>query len=77
MQRHSYNAASLERSLLALEKRFGMDSATFMRAHEEDAPSIAGIPGFVRHTWASFYVDWQRLSGEDFGSRVARELELV
>lgn len=77
MEKRYYNAASLEQSLKAFEGRFAMDSETFIRAHEIDAESVRPIPRFVRHTWASFYLDWERLSGDDFGRAVARDLELV
>jgi hypothetical protein len=77
MEKRYYNAASLERSLDAFERTFGMTSEAFMRAYEADDAAIERIPRFQQHTWASFYVDWQRLSGEDFGAQVARDLELV
>jgi hypothetical protein len=77
VEKRIYNAASLERSLRAFESRFGMDSETFLAAHEAESEAVVAIPRFVRHTWASFYVDWKRLSGDDFGARVAHDLELV
>jgi hypothetical protein len=78
MQRRYYNADSLERSLHAFEKRFGLDSETFLAAHTAgDEDVLKDIPRFLRHSWASFYLDWQRLREDDLGATVEHELELV
>jgi hypothetical protein len=72
-----YSAESLERALLALQERYGMDSETFMKAHRVDAPEVADIPGFHRHTWSSYFLEWQELTHgvEPLADRLATQIE--
>ena len=77
-----YSAESLERALLALQERYGMGSESFMRAHRADAPEVAHIPGFHRHTWSSYFVEWQELThggvephADPLATQIERELE--
>jgi hypothetical protein len=76
-----YSAHSLERALLALQERYGMDSETFMRAHRVDAPEVGCIPPFHRHTWSSYYVEWRELTHDAkphpdlLATQIERELE--
>jgi hypothetical protein len=77
MQKRYYNAASLERSLGAFERLYGMSSDEFYKAHSapgDDSPLLKDVPRFERHVWASFYRELRRLNGEDFAERVEREL---
>jgi hypothetical protein len=78
MEKRYYNAESLRRVIDSFEERFHIDSETFYAAHYADDQSIVGrMPRFVRHTWASFYREWQRIGGDDFAETVKRELELA
>lgn len=77
MDKHYYDAASLERTLRAFEARFGLSSVDFYRAHVESTDAVADIPGFYRQSWAAFYSEWRRLTGSSFADRVERDLELV
>lgn len=76
-----YTADSLERALLALQERYGMTSETFMRAHRVDAAEVARIPGFHRHTWSSYFLEWQELThgvephADPLATQIERELE--
>jgi hypothetical protein len=75
----TYSAATLERVLQSLERTYGMNSAEFMAAHvADDGERLAGMSGFARHSWASFYAEWQELSGSDdgFAENVEQELAL-
>ena len=62
MEKHYYDAASLERVLLAFERRYELPSDEFFARHREDR-SLEFVPGFHRHLWASIYRDFRRLSG--------------
>lgn len=76
--RNTYDAASLSRVLRSFEERFGMSSSDFYQRHLDSADVLAGIPGFVRQSWAGFFVEWQRLAPESsFSDQVARELSNV
>lgn len=78
MEKSYYSADSLRRALDAFEARYGMSSEEFYGAYGEyDDARMQGISGFHRHSWASFYRDWRRLSGDDFASTVERELQLA
>lgn len=77
-KKNYYDADSLRRSLDVFEKRAGMSSEEFYAAYVEyDIARLSSVPAFHRHAWASFYRDWQRLSGNgnDFAASVARMLE--
>jgi hypothetical protein len=78
MEKRYYNAASLERSFLAFERRFQLDSETFLRAHAADDEAIIGaIPLFLRHSWASFYGEWKAMAtrpSDPLSEGVEREL---
>ena len=55
-----------------------MASPDFYAAYVvDDEAQMAGISGFHRHSWASFYRDWRRFSGEDFAASVERELHVA
>jgi len=78
MEKRYYTADGLRRSLDAFEERFGMSSEDFYAAYSAyDAERMVGISAFYRHSWASFFRDWRRLSGDDFAASVKRELELA
>lgn len=76
-----YSSDSLERALLALQEHYGMDSETFMRAHRLDGAEVAHIGGFHRHTWSSYFLEWQELTHGDephadpLATQIERELE--
>jgi hypothetical protein len=80
----TYSAESLERALLALQDRYGMDSESFLRAHRADDPLVRDVPGFLRHTWASYYTEWRELTAAELhaspredvlAGHIRRELE--
>ncbi len=71
-----YNADSLERALLTLERRYGMGSEDFYE-RAISSSTVEGVPRYVRNLWASLYRDFCRLSGDDFASTVRRTLELA
>jgi len=75
MERRFYTARSLKHALGAFETHFGMESASFYKAHSADSDRVAAIPRRHRNLWASLYRDWRRLSGEDFAEEIERELE--
>jgi len=77
MKKRSYNAASIERTLRAFERRYEMTSEDFFRAHVADDTSVAAVPGSHRQPWAGFYRTWLRMSGGGFAARAERELELA
>jgi hypothetical protein len=78
IERRYYDEASLRGSLDAFEERFGMDSRTFFAAYAaNDDEQMAAISRWRRHSWASYYREWCRLSGEDLTAHVRRELELA
>jgi hypothetical protein len=82
----SYSAESLERALLTFQQRYEIDSETFLRRHQADDPELGRImPGFLRHTWASYYAEWRELTGADehaspqedaLAGQIRRELQL-
>jgi hypothetical protein len=76
MKKNYYDASSLELVLTRFEDLYGMTSAEFYVLVErgEDTP---GIPGFHRHSWASFYRDVRRLRGYDFAANAGRVLAAV
>ncbi len=70
MEKRYYNAASLEHSLQAFERRYSLESAEFYAAHIRDDSEIVGhIPRWHRHSWASFYREWQQVSSGHGRSR--------
>jgi hypothetical protein len=73
MEKHYYNAASLERVLLWFERRYELASDEFFAMHRDDAP-LENVPAFHRHAWASFYRDFRRLSGDPFAEHAERLL---
>ena len=75
MKKRYYDAASLERVLVSLERRYGMSSAEFYDRHRADEP-LPGVPGFHRIVWASFYRDVKRMRGDDFAEHARHVLEL-
>ena len=78
MKKSYYDAASLERVLVAFETRYSMLSADFYEHHlADDLPET--VTGFHRHVWASFYRDAERLRGESDGfvGGAERALQLV
>ena len=77
MEERYYNAASIERTLRAFERRYKMTSDDFFHAHVTDHESIASVPGSHRQPWAGFYRTWLRMSGGGFAARAERELELA
>lgn len=78
MEKSYYGAASLRRALDAFEQRYGMTSAAFYAAYVEyDEAEMKPISGFHRHSWASFYRDWRRLSGDGFAATIERELQMA
>ncbi len=77
MQKRYYDANSLRRSLDAFEKRFGMTSREFAEACAAGDDDLS-VPAFQRHAWLSFHREWSELDGgDDLGSRVEHDLELV
>jgi hypothetical protein len=74
----TYTVASLERILHGFERTYHMTSQEFMAAHvADDAERLAGISGFTRHSWTSFYAEWRDLTGSDgFAANVEHELAL-
>jgi hypothetical protein len=77
MEKRFYNAASIERILLAFERGYSMSSSDFFRAHEVNGPEIERIPSVHRQAWAGFYSTWLDLSDSGFAARVEQELELA
>lgn len=77
MRKNEYNASSIQQVLKRFEAGYEMTSEDFFRAHVDDDPCIARIPGEQRQAWAMFYRTFQRLSGSGFADRVTRELELA
>jgi hypothetical protein len=78
MEKVYYDAAGLERVLRGLEERYGLSSGEFAAAHERgDLDVVGSMPGFERHTWSSFYRDWQRLTKDEFADSVEHTLELA
>jgi hypothetical protein len=73
VEKNYYNAASIERVLVAFERRYGLTSEEFFAKHLDDAP-LVDMPGFHRHAWASFYRDFRRLSGGPFTENAERLL---
>lgn len=76
----TYSAATLERLLHSFVRRYNMSSQEFMAAHvADDDERLAGIPGFTRHSWASFYIEWQELTASDdrFAENVEHDLALT
>lgn len=77
VEKRYYTADSLRTMLDSFERRYEFESSLFYEAHyAEDEAAVGHIPRFLRHSWASFYRDWQRLSGDDFAASVEHELEL-
>jgi hypothetical protein len=76
MERKYYNSASLERSLLLLERRWGISSHDFYELciNEE---RVEGMPRFTRSLWASLHRDFCRMRGDSFSVAVERALELA
>lgn len=60
---NEYDLESLSRALGKLEERYGLPSDQFMNDHRADDPRVRGIPGFVRHLWASLFMDVERMKG--------------
>ena len=79
MEKHYYNAASLERTIRVFEERFHRDSESLLAAYRDDRDSISDIPPFIQHSWASFYIEWRDVCGtdDDLTDRVRRELQLA
>lgn len=59
-----YDLDSLSRALGKLEERYGLPSDQFMDAHRVDGAAVRSIPGFVRHLWASLFLDVERMRGD-------------
>lgn len=77
MEKRYYNAASLERVLLDLERHYGHRSADVYNAHVAGDP-LPDIPGYERHVWISFYRDHRRLTnGSGFVENAERFLALA
>jgi hypothetical protein len=77
VERHYYDVSTLGRTLLALEREYGMASADFYAAHCA-GEALESIPGFNRHVWASFYRDFLRLSeGADLAAHSEQVLCLA
>ncbi len=70
-----YDLSSLSKSLSLFEERYGIPSDEFYESHKVDGPSVAKVPGFHRHLWASLYLDVRRMNGSDFVAGVERTLE--
>lgn len=78
VEKRYYSADSLRSALDSFEQHYELDSETFYAAHYAGDEAVAGhVSPFLRHSWASFYRDWRRLSGDDFAASVERELELA
>jgi hypothetical protein len=78
VEKNSYDAASLARTLRAFEEGYGLPSADFYRAHIANDESVIGtMSGSHRQAWAGFYCEWRRMSGSSFSARVERDLELA
>ena len=76
MEKVYYNAASLERVLLAFERSYGRSSAEVFEAHAAGDP-LSDIPSFQRHVWISFYRDHRRLCEAGFAESAERLLALA
>jgi hypothetical protein len=76
MDRIYYDAASLERVLLAFERHHEMSSAEFYERYSsgEELPAISL---FNQHAWASFYRDVIRLTGGDFAASAKHVLAIA
>jgi hypothetical protein len=72
MNRAYYNAETLERTLLWLERTYDVPSSEFYASYTS-GKLIEGIPRFHQSFWASIYRDLLRLRGGDF----AHTAELV
>jgi hypothetical protein len=71
VERRYYTAASLESVVSWFEKEYGLSSEEFRAAHlASELP--ASIPGFHRHTWASFCRELDE--HEEFGHHAERVL---
>lgn len=71
-----YNAATLDRALLLLERRFGLSSADFFDAHRRDDPQLHEMPQRLRQLWANLYRERRRLGEDPLIGEVERELAL-
>jgi hypothetical protein len=77
MRRSTYNTASLEHTLGALEERYGMSSDEFYDAHVGEGERVKEIPRFDRHVWASFYREARNGNGRSRSAHTPRTLELA
>lgn len=73
MEKLYYSQDSLERSLLGLERKFGISSHEFYE-RISTGERIERMPNFTRSVWASLYRDFCRLSGDAFASTVESTL---
>jgi len=69
-ERPTYDRSELVKACQRFEEAFGMSSEVFYAAHQADDESVAHIPRFERHAWASFYRD-----GEPFAEIDANEFQ--
>lgn len=74
MEKKYYSADSIERSLLHLERRFGLSSNDFYETIVR-GDRIDGMPGFTRSLWVSLYREFCRLRGDSFSVAVERTLQ--
>jgi hypothetical protein len=76
MERNVYNAESLDRVIKYFEERYALSTPEFYELHRAESDRLSSIPGFHRHTWASFYRDVRRVSGDDFVAHAEQTLAL-
>jgi hypothetical protein len=77
MKRTTYNRASLERALGAIEERYGFPSDEFYEAHITDDERLAVVRYSDRHAWASFYREARLGRGKHSGRSAPRALQIA
>jgi hypothetical protein len=63
MEKRYYNASTLARVLLDLERHYGLSSAEFYERYVAGEDDL-NMPGFTKHIWASFFREYERMSGD-------------
>ena len=76
MRKSYYGADDLGSSLDAFEAAFDMPSADFYAAYlADDDVRLEAIPSYHRFSWAAFYDDWRRCSGNHFAAVTGRNVQ--
>lgn len=61
MEKRYYNANTLRETVKVYEREYGMSSAVFYEAHQEDALVVQSIPRHQRSLWASLWREHEEL----------------